>query len=82
MPKSWRNCCGSFNSRLREEATLDDDDIVEQLISFNSRLREEATAVHPKLHYSKNVSTHASVRRRPACAKPLARADEFQLTPP
>ena len=74
------------------------------LISFNSRLREEATVVHPKLHYSKNVSTHASVRRRlilhhpgfiripvsthasvrrrPACAKPLARADEFQLTPP
>ena len=49
---------------------------------FNSRLREEATDGLAKMDALLNVSTHASVRRRPSKKKAPTTPAWFQLTPP
>ena len=54
----------SFNSRLREEATINLRRDFKLPISFNSRLREEATKMQVFFPVQHTVSTHASVRRR------------------
>ena len=53
-----------FNSRLREEATCDWISELIMSLCFNSRLREEATKIFLATGRSRDVSTHASVRRR------------------
>ena len=50
--------------------------------SFNSRLREEATPHESPAREELVVSTHASVRRRPAEVQLVWDRLEFQLTPP
>ena len=55
---------GSFNSRLREEATAFPVAVTPNALRFNSRLREEATTIDLSGEIIAEVSTHASVRRR------------------
>ena len=59
------NPYASFNSRLREEATRHPEKRRLPHGSFNSRLREEATGYRLDFSVGVEVSTHASVRRRP-----------------
>ena len=72
----------SFNSRLREEATGGREIRPRHAASFNSRLREEATVDGMIGGFAQEVSTHASVRRRPDMGAQNAQGRKFQLTPP
>ena len=64
MRISLRRIAGSFNSRLREEATRCCSPSHYSHWRFNSRLREEATMGGFTRRGRLMVSTHASVRRR------------------
>ena len=72
----------SFNSRLREEATvrLEFSPATEH-VSTHASVRRRPGCASPAFPLPA-VSTHASVRRRHGCAMAFGANDKFQLTPP